>query len=418
MKIGEFAKKYHMNPSAVRYYIEKALLSPKRENGQYSFDQSCMEQMDRIMRYKKCRFSLEEIEVLSYFEGTTNLKDEAILQEFLQMYYEKAASIKQKIKELDAILQYIQQDIEHYQKKAETVQPQKSAYVSLEVLELLHCPLCQKRLSLKDADIESRGIFKGDLLCDCGYHAVISDGMVLCEGAAEDTPFKVFDNVDSVLSITDDFSPAYRNLMEKGHLWMYQQISSGEKHFHTMMMGPFSYNFLLKHIKTLPEDCLYIIIDVSTKKLEKLKGYFGESNRKIVYMAGKLEQIPIKKESIDVYIDDFSITNHIFTYNQNPIEVIGTLIKPYGLLLGVRSDYTHAPQSLENFKKDHDGFNPELMKRKKIYRDFAKAGFKIVEENNFGFPQGNQQDFLRNVSGEKVSVIACCAEKGPDKPNS
>lgn len=106
-----------MNPSAVRYYIEKALLSPKRENGQYSFDQSCMEQMDRIMRYKKCRFSLEEIEVLSYFEGTTNLKDEAILQEFLQMYYEKAASIKQKIKELDAILQYIQQDIEHYQKK-------------------------------------------------------------------------------------------------------------------------------------------------------------------------------------------------------------------------------------------------------------------------------------------------------------
>ena len=135
-------------------------------------------------------------------------------------------------------------------------------------------------------------------------------------------------------------------------------------------------------------------------------------------MAGKLEQIPIKKESIDVYIDDFSITNHIFTYNQNPIEVIGTLIKPYGLLLGVRSDYTHAPQSLENFKKDHDGFNPELMKRKKIYRDFAKAGFKIVEENNFGFPQGNQQDFLRNVSGEKVSVIACCAEKGPDKPNS
>ena len=80
-------------------------------------------------------------------------------------------------------------------KKAETVQPQKSAYVSLEVLELLHCPLCQKRLSLKDADIESQGIFKGDLLCDCGYHAVISDGMVLCEGAAEDTPFKVFDNV-------------------------------------------------------------------------------------------------------------------------------------------------------------------------------------------------------------------------------
>ena len=412
MKIGEFAKKYHMNPSAVRYYIEKALLSPKRENGQYSFDQACVEQMDRIMRYKKCKFSLEEIEILSNYERATNLKDKAVIREILQMHHEKAAFVEQEIRELEEVLQYLRQEIEHYQKKAESIQRQEPlAYVPLEALELLHCPLCKKRLALKEADIESQGISKGKLVCSCGYHAAILDGMVLCKGAAKESPLRAFENVESVLAITDDFSPAFRNLIDKAHLWMYQQIVANDKGFHTIMAGPFSHNFLLKYIRILPENPLYFIVDVSVRKLEKLKEYFADTGRKIIYIAGKIDQIPIKESCIDLYIDDFSSNNCIFTYNQNTPSLVGPLIHPTGTLVGQIVDYSHAPQSLENFKKDHDEFNPELMKLKKIYRDFANAEIKVVEENNFGFLQGNQQDFVRHVSGEKISLITYCAKK-------
>ena len=59
MKIGAFAKKYGINPSAVRFYIDKALLTPKRENGQYVFDETNSEQMKKILKYKSYRFTLE-----------------------------------------------------------------------------------------------------------------------------------------------------------------------------------------------------------------------------------------------------------------------------------------------------------------------------------------------------------------------
>lgn len=412
MKIGEFAKKYGINPSAVRYYIDKALLSPKRENGQYSFDQTCVEQMDRIMRYKKCKFSLEEIEILSYYEGATNLKDKAVIREILQMFHEKAASIQREMESMEEVLQYLRQEIGHYQRLEESAQSQKQlAYVPLETLGLLHCPSCHGPLSLKAADLESRGVVRGELVCACGYRAVISDGMLLCEGALENTPFKAFENVDTVLAITDEFSTAYRTLIEKSHLWMYQQIVAGRRSIHTALAGPFSYNFLLKYMKTLPPDVLYVVVDISVRKLEKLKEYFSDFGKNILYIAGDIDKLPLKQESVDLYIDDFSGCNYIFTYNRELLGIVTPLMKRHGILLGHFVDYSRAPKSLENFRKDHEGFQPELMRLKKLYRDFSDAGIKLLEENNFGFPEGNQQDFVRNVSGEKVALIGYCGEK-------
>ena len=99
-----------------------------------------------------------------------------------------------------------------------------------------------------------------------------------------ETPFKAFENIDSVLAITDDFNAEYRILMEKAHLWMYQQIVGAGRDFRFALAGPFSYNFMLKHLKTLPKDTVYIIADVSVRKLEKLQKvykYFSEGDIKL-----------------------------------------------------------------------------------------------------------------------------------------
>ena len=65
MRIGDFAKKYNMNVTAIRYYIENALLTPQRKNNQYIFDQSCIDDMDKVLEYKECGLTLEEIEINS-----------------------------------------------------------------------------------------------------------------------------------------------------------------------------------------------------------------------------------------------------------------------------------------------------------------------------------------------------------------
>lgn len=72
MKIGDFAKKYGLNITTVRYYVERALLTPERKNNQYVFTPSCMEDMEKILKYKSFRFSLEEIELLFFLEKPQN----------------------------------------------------------------------------------------------------------------------------------------------------------------------------------------------------------------------------------------------------------------------------------------------------------------------------------------------------------
>lgn len=411
MKNGQFAQRYNVNASTIRYYIEKALITPRRENGQYIFDELCKKQMERLMRYKKYKFTLEEIGVLSYYENATDLKDKAVVDEILRIFHEKESSIHAEIAELEGIIQQLRSEIGAYQEKADDSTNGRQEFLPIGALNILCCPACGKRLVLKDADIDETGIIRGALRCECGYHAEIADGIVLCKGSSEETPFKAFENIDSVLAITDDFSPAYRNLIDKAHLWMYQWIETNENNFYNVLAGPFAYNFILKHLEALPDNALYIIVDVSVKKIRKLQKYFCGSGKSILYIAGKLGEIPLKQESIDLYIDDFSSSNYIFTYNKNLFEHITPLMKKGKSLVGQFIDYSMAPKSLENFKKDHENLTPDLLKLSKMHEAFNREGLKIMEENNCGSTLGNKKDFARNVVGESVSVIAYYAKK-------
>lgn len=411
MKIGAFARRYDLKPSAVRYYVDKALLTPKRENGQYIFDKTCMEQMDNIIKYKKFRFSLEEIEVLSYYERASNLRDKDVVRLIISNLKDKISQLDSEIAELTDIRQQLFTEIDEYRAKYNSREITEDFSVPLEVLEILRCPVCQSKLPLIDAVIDDGGIKEGALHCACGYEASISKGVLLCEGFQQDTPFKAFENINSVLALTDDFSPSYRNLMEKAHLWMYQQIGLCKKDFKYIMAGPFAYNFLLKHLKDLPENSLYIISDISVEKIRKLKEYFAGIDKKILFIAGDINNIPIKQASLDLYIDDFSNSNYIFTYNTGIFETVSRFMKRKSNITGVFIDYTTAPNSLENFKKDHENFDPKEMSLKKIYSGFTSAGIKILEKNNLGSPHGHKKDFTRQSGEEKIQVVSYFAEK-------
>jgi len=111
MRIGDFAKKYDMNVTAVRYYIENALLTPQRKNNQYIFDQSCIDDMDKILEYKECGLTLEEIELLFFLEKTSKFQDETILQivqdlfeEKIDVFREEQAKIQKSIELLEGQL--------------------------------------------------------------------------------------------------------------------------------------------------------------------------------------------------------------------------------------------------------------------------------------------------------------------------
>ena len=114
MKIGEFAKKHGVKISTVRYYIDNAMITPRRENNQYILDETCDRQMEKILRLKNYRFKLSDIEKICFYENATNLKDREVLKHLIRIFRDKEAKIKDDISELQSISGLLESEIDRY----------------------------------------------------------------------------------------------------------------------------------------------------------------------------------------------------------------------------------------------------------------------------------------------------------------
>lgn len=409
MKIGDFAKKYGLNVTAVRYYVEHALLTPERKNNQYIFNRSCMDDMEKILKYKSLSFSLEEIELLLFLEKTSKFKDAIVTDIFSSILLEKKDELEQQKAEIEDTIKRLSYEIENFPEKGGGILNGPNG-IPFTFIPYLYCPACGMPLSLESASITGRKLISGDLCCKCGYHSCIDDGVILCEGYTDTTPFKAFKNIESVVSIAEEFGNEYRRLVDKTYMWMYHSLPKATTH-QNVMAGPFTFNFLLKYCQEFNSDTTFIIVDPSLKRIKKMQSYMNDFDYQTVFIAGNIDEVPIRKECIDVYIDDFSSTNCIFTYNQSHYRHIAPLLKKRGVSAGIFTDYEKAPMSLENFKNDHPTCIPEKMKLGNIKNDISSSGMKFTESKLIGSTSGKEKQFNRQVGNERVPVMGFIAAK-------
>lgn len=212
MRIGDFAKKYDMNVTAIRYYIDNALLTPQKQNNQYIFDKSCVEDMDKILEYKKCGLSLEEIELLFFLEKTSRFQDETILQIVQDLFEEKIADYKDEQIRIQESISLLEEHLKRF--SSITVQQQESvkAGIPFSFIPYLYCPHCNAPLSMENTKIQNGHLYEGDLMCACGYHATIAGGI-------GEIPLRK----DSIDIYMDDYSVS-NSLFTYGH-FIYNKLS-------------------------------------------------------------------------------------------------------------------------------------------------------------------------------------------------
>ena len=77
MKIGEFAKKYNVPISTIRYYIEEGLLTPRKKGAQYDFNEANESEIQLLIDLRESSFSLEEMRQFVNISRILDEKDPA-----------------------------------------------------------------------------------------------------------------------------------------------------------------------------------------------------------------------------------------------------------------------------------------------------------------------------------------------------
>jgi hypothetical protein len=215
----------------------------------------------------------------------------------------------------------------------------------------------------------------------------------------------------------DEFSPAYRKLLEKAYLWFYNQIAGRFNGPQTVMAGPFSFNFMLKYLDKLDSDSLYLFVDPSRKRIRKMQQYFqSRSHYNMVFIAGTPKRIPVKKHSVDIYIDDYSTVNSLFVYNDFGIEALASLLKYSGKVYGIFTRYHKAPKMLHSFKQMHPDFSPEKMTMSGLKFSWSSNAIPVTVEKTIGKTITDDEPHPHHVLGETLEVCGYIAGARNDNP--
>jgi DNA-binding transcriptional MerR regulator len=111
MRISEFAKKFGLSTSTVRYYINQGLLMPDRKKDQYNFGAECVDDIKKLLKYKKARFSLDEIQELFFLEKTSHFRDEVSVTAWKDIMYHKKRELLKEQEDLSWCLQTLEDEI-------------------------------------------------------------------------------------------------------------------------------------------------------------------------------------------------------------------------------------------------------------------------------------------------------------------
>lgn len=124
-----------------------------------------------------------------------------------------------------------------------------------------------------------------------------------------------------------------------------------------------------------------------------------------------MDQLPLKKGSLDLFIDDYSTVNSLFTYGTFSTEHIAPLLKNTGEAVGIFTTYKTASKSLSNFKLEHPDFEPEKMIIGGLKYHWSERGIKMVEDKTIGSTTPGELHYPQDVIGETIEVHGYHAKK-------
>jgi ubiquinone/menaquinone biosynthesis C-methylase UbiE len=352
------------------------------------------------------KFKITEIKKILSFKRLTNLIDKDNLEYYAQFFTEKLDDLKKEEKAIKESIKTIEVKINEIENAKKTLKTKIG--IPLQFFNLLYCPKCQHNLKLYNAIVDGNSIYNGELQCDCGYKAMIQDGIVIDSEIGESVKKVLEVNKFSPEEYLEQTDPIYISFTHKSFQWVMKRMALESLNNKMILdVGTGNGMVMTNVIKEIDRSNFFIATDNNLNQLKKTKALMEKNGigQNSIFIASEFENIPLKWETIDIVMDIFGTTNHVFQEKEFLFSHIKPYLKHDGVLYGT---YIYLKPRSSDMTPEFRDF------RKWFMLESIKASlndFEIEESSTFGFTQSRGDLAVALKEGSRIHQWACKAKK-------
>lgn len=385
MKRNEFAKKHKLTYDTIRHYIDMELLIPKLHGSHYYFGDKDNKDIETIQQLKQLDFTLSEIQRFLTIQRIIDNNSKEFIQLLLPLYEEKLEEIDIILEKYNTIESTLKNTISNL--KAESIKVKESENkfgFPMSFLALMACPRCDNSFNFSNGKIEHNSITDATLLCDCGYHALIQDGIYI---DTQHPKQKKLLQSGAEIPSTDEYlqvvSPKYVNFQHSAMSYAVELIKKYNNKPQSVLELNFCIGaFLTKYNNDLHCDTTYILVDYDLERIKDLRRKLAlkTNHEKFVFICSDIDLLPIKKASLDVIVDDWMPKCYVPSNKQSITEDILPFLKDNGFLVGFYHYIDNqAKHKLKLMPNVVDYYNKD-----KLLEKFTDLKLNILENTEIG----------------------------------
>lgn len=401
MKIGELSKITDVPVNAIRYYINTGLLVPNSKNKQYVFNEDDLDDLEEIIVLKSYKFSLNDIHRILSLKRVTNLADGGDMNDYLNFFTQQRKVLKEERHQLDEVLNRLTEKIHDIRNTIETEHAKTG--VPLSMINLIACPSCSKQLHMKDCNIESKYILSGELTCDCGYTAKIKEGILCTKGGF----ISSYDYPDLERNFYKNIPAPFISVLQKSYNWLLSQMEVVDLKNKVIFEDHMNaYFFSYRHIELMEKTARYIMADkyFDIVKMYKNRIESLDLDLDILFIADATFNLPIRKESIDVFIDYFSTNEYSFFNTHYLMDKLEPYFHQNTDILGTYFYYNDTSKSRKQALLDYPETWDKNFNLKSFQRNFIHQTYKEIASEEVGgvSDTGNCEAFSFHIEPEEM----------------
>lgn len=402
MKIGTFAKLFHVTTDTVRYYIELGLLIADKKNTQYQMNQSCLVDMAFITELKKFHFSLLEIQQILSYQRVTNFSDHEDIDYYNNLLIDKKNQLTKKKEDISKAIQLIEKAV---QSSSPSFKEENYTGLPLSFVNLLYCPKCHIPLEMEDVTIKKIYIQTGSLTCTCGYEAAIEEGIIITSNLYETSPYpSYFYDKETIKEI----NPKMINLFEKSNFWFQKVLQNIDlKNKLIVETNVDVFVSLPKYIDILETSASYVFCGYSLAMLKKVRKRIERLTPKpnVLYILNSDLNLPLKPHSIDVFLDSFTVADFSLLNPKFPIHVLKNCFHSSSTIVGGYSYYDSSAKSLRNISALYPYSHERILYPKYLEENLSANDFQTTHSENIGYCKDPGPFFDYHVKDEKFHML-------------